>query len=173
MYWLTIETILLLCAILVSYTASSVTISHSSSYLRHKLWLGLNPRTVAVVAAMQIVALLSYLVLVVRLDASPPARGRLVDAWWLHTLNLSVLLCQVVWPHAVTPFQNRPVLVNAVLASIPLWLAAICAFAIVHGTFEDVSTTNRVLSILFGFVVILVDGIGWTSRAIFKSVVTK
>ena len=155
-----------------SYAASSLVKNDSkgTSYIHHPLWLDIPTSIVKAIVVLQIIALISYLVWIYYLDTHRPEKGILASQGLIHSLNLSFLLSQALWPHLVKPFMNKPNFTNSLLASLPLWLSAFSVSVLTYGTFEAYShILPHVVSILVCVVVVLLDGFGWTTRAIFRS----
>jgi hypothetical protein len=168
---LIVELCLLLVAVVFSYMASSI---QSSSYTSHKLWLGLPPRVVSRVVPLQVAGLLGYIVLIVWLDTHRPEKGLLTSAKLLHSTNVSLLVSQALWPHLSYPFMRRPDLVNSLLASLPLWTSAVAVSILTYGTFEAYDHPIPLVAASLGCtVVLLMDGLAWTSRAIFMGLTFK
>ena len=169
---LILESSLLIGGIVFSYAVSSLVKNDAkaASYIRHPLWLDIPTSFVKAIVVLQIIALISYLVWISYLDTHRPEKGILASQGWIHSLNLSFLLSQALWPHLVKPFMNKPNLTNSLLASLPLWLSAFSVSVLTYGTFE---AYNRILplivSVLVCVVVVLLDGFGWTTRSIFRS----
>lgn len=169
---LILESSLLLGGIVFSYAASSLVKNDSkaASYIHHSLWLDIPTSIVKAIVVLQIIALISYLVWISYLDTHRPEKGILASQEVLHSLNLSFLVSQALWPHLVKPFTNKQNLTNSLLASLPLWLSAFSVSVLTYGTFEAYShILPHVVSILVCVVVVLLDGFGWTTRAIFRS----
>lgn len=171
--WLVVQTAGLLALVVASYQRSSIT--REGGYLEHPLWLGLSPGIVRILAGAQVVALVAYLTWVVIADLYPPSQGPLATTLWLHGLNMGFLLLQASWPHLASPLiqhTRNPHL--AFVACVPLWLSALCINLLVGGTFAAQEQGDRnpvpIVSILLvALVITLIDGVGWTARAIFQA----
>ena len=136
-------------------------------------WLGLPRPTIIAISFLQGLAAIGYLVWFFwLLQEGDRIQNSILSSRWNRTLLVSgFLLASVVWPylayyHQLSPISTR----RAVLASLPLWIAALCVILLIGGTFEAKAPAHATIGILFlGMIVVLADGVGWTAACIKQS----
>lgn len=141
------------------------------SYINSPYWLGLSSRNAMTISILQIFALVSYVIWVVNISLYPPVNGIFSSVVWrLVALNL-FLIPSSVWPYITYKFLVEPSLLFAILSSMCLWIAAIGVILAIAAAFENTETHPIVLlsTLIWGSVIILADGIGWTATAIYTS----
>ena len=156
--WLALQSGLLAGAVVASY-ASSPLANHA--YMTHPLWLGAPAALIRALVGLQLLAAVAYVawICVVELDGSRqavPAR--------VYLFNGLFLVSQAVWPHAARLLLSHASTATAVLASLPLWASAVGVGGLLGGSLDDPVQTG--LLAVLAVLVILVDGVGWTARAI-------
>lgn len=149
----------------------------STSYVRSPYWLGLPASTVLPLIVLQVGALVGYVVWLFWVSLAPPTRGLLARPGWRHGLVLGFLAASAAWPYATHPLvdaltkKERPALSTTLASCASLWTAAACVIGLVGGTFEAqyASPWPTLGILLLALVVVLVDGVGWSAVALFRT----
>lgn len=141
-------------------------------YLDSPYWLGLPRSSVASITAFQIMGGIGYVVWFGQMLAMRPTRGLLAEPRWLVGSTALFLVPSIVWPYTAHRLLHNFSVGNAVLASVPLWGAAIGMALLVGGTFEDErSNPLAIIGILLvANVVVCADAMGWSACAIYRAV---
>lgn len=142
----------------------------TSGYLESHYWLGLPVDTVSSIVVLQGFAAVGAIVWFIWLATTP---DKDLQNSILHSETNRIVIVQLfLWASILWPFgahfymtdRNTP---RAILACIPLWLAAVAVLLMIGGSFEAGCPPIPMLGVLFlGLVVILCDGTGWAAVCI-------
>ena len=145
----------------------------SRSYLESPYWLGLPRSSTTALLIFQVGAGIGYFMWFVSIVITRPTRGLLADPRWLFGCNAIFLVASAVWPFAAYQLlQFSSTVWRAILACLPLWMAAIGMCLLVGGTFEDDRSSPVALIgiLLTSTVVVMVDGVGWSATALYTAI---
>lgn len=142
----------------------------TSGYTENHYWLGLPVDTVASLIPLQVFAAVGAVTWFVWLVTTP---DKDLQNSILHSETNRLLIVQlflwasIIWPFAAHFYmldRNTP---RAVLACLPLWVAATAVVLMVGGSFEAGCPPIPMMGVLFlGMVVVLCDGAGWAAVCI-------
>lgn len=138
-----------------------------SSYLTNKWWLGLDASCVYGVTALQIVAAVSFLGMLVEWGRRAPYGG-LFDhknrPYGLASCVSTLLAASIVWALMLDSGRHW-------LVALSLVVVAVCALALVVGAFTECTPrlTIVLFSLLFGTITVLADGVGWNTRFLLQT----
>lgn len=142
----------------------------TSGYLDSHYWLNMPRDTIVGIIVMQVLAGIGFVIWVFWLAGK---EDYVIEDSLLSTLEVRITIIQVflwastAWPFFTHYFMLQRTLARAILASIPLWIAATAIILLIGGTFEARAPALPTLSILFlGNVVVLADGVGWAAVCI-------
>ena len=177
-------------AVLLSYYI--VFNSNSESYFDSKYWLGIPDNVKTGIIIFQIIAGISYMIWIYLMFTYPPKTG-ILSYDILGTKGLTILISlflisSMLWPFTLQyiNFDNLSVQ-QALITNSTIWVASFAASLLLAGTFEDMSGLNNpnfennsminyikfITILFFCIVVILLDGIGWSSILLYKSIYQK
>ena len=146
------------------------TFTPTSGYIDSHYWLGMKSDSIIAIIVLQVLAGVGFVVWEIWLathgDYTFPNSI-------LSTLAFRIILIQVflwasfAWPFLTYFYMHDQTLSRAILACVPLWIAALATIIMIGGTFEAQAPPHAILSILFfGLVVVLADGVGWAAVCI-------
>ena len=146
-------------------------VANTGGYFESQYWLGMPRDTVIVVTVMQVLAAIGLVSWVLWLDGM---QNYQLAKSILSTLETRIAIVQVfIWASVAWPFLTYSMMLDrtsttrAVLACIPLWVAAVAVLIMIGGTFEAQAPSLPTLAIMLaGNVVVLADGVGWAAVAI-------
>lgn len=140
----------------------------SSSYFDSPYWLGLPRNSAAAVTVLQLFAALGYFMWIFWIVQAESIENSILSTRMARLLLLQgFLISSVIWPFTTYNYVITPTLSTAILASAPLWSAAICMILLIGGTFEAMAPPHAIIGILWlGMIVVLADGVGWSAVCI-------
>ena len=142
----------------------------TSGYLESHYWLGMPRDSIVGIIVLQLLAGIGFVVWSIWLSSK---EDYIIENSILSTLANRIVLVQVflwasvAWPFATYFYMLQRTLSRAILACVPLWIAALATILLIGGTFEARAPVLPTVSILlFGNVVVLADGVGWAAVCI-------
>ena len=141
-------------------------------YFSSPWWVGMPRHNAIAFTVMQLLAGAGAIVWLAWLLHARVERGPLASPLARQVVVYAFLLASLAWPFMAYPaIARRPSLTSAVLACIPLWIAALSIIAALAFSFEARAPLLPMLGItLLSLVVVLVDGVGWSASCIFGAV---
>ena len=142
----------------------------AAGYLQSHYWLGLPVDTIALVVFLQALAAVGAIVWFIWLATTP---DKDLQNTILHSETNRIFIIQlflwasILWPFAAHSYMTNRNTTNAIIACIPLWLAAVAVVLMIGGSFEAGCPPIPMLGVLFlGLVVVLCDASGWAAVCI-------
>lgn len=143
----------------------------SFHYLRSPYWLDTPRDTVLVLVAFQGLAAVGFLMWFAWIAHADITASALRLPWVRVLLLMSFLMASLMWPFAAYAQLIRPAsTTRALISSSCLWVAAVSVIAMIGLTFEARAPPLPTAGVLLlGNAVVLMDGVGWSAMAIYRS----
>ena len=142
----------------------------TSGYLESHYWLGMPKESITGIVVLQVVAgigFVAWVVWLVGMDDYTLQGSILSTLPWRIALIQTFLWASVFWPFGAYFYMLNRTLGRALVACIPLWIAALATILMIGGTFEARAPVVPTLGMLmFGLIVVLADGVGWAAVCI-------
>jgi hypothetical protein len=141
-----------------------------AGYLQSHYWLDLQADTVALIVFLQVLAAAGAIVWFIWLATTPDKD--LQNTIFQSESNRIFIIQLFLWASALWPFAAHSYMTDrnttkAILACIPLWVAAVAVVLMIGGSFEAGCPPIPMLGVLFlGTVVVLCDAAGWAAACI-------
>lgn len=142
----------------------------TTGYLDSHYWLGLPRDSVIGIIVLQVLAGVGFVAWVIWLASKDDyvIENSILSTLWNRIVLIQVfLLASTAWPFAAYFYMMQRNLSRAIIACVPLWVAALATILLIGGTFEARAPVVPTVSILlFGTVTVLADGVGWSAVCI-------
>lgn len=140
----------------------------NSGYLNSAYWLGMSRNNVISIGIFQILAIVGYVCWIYWICTENSYGDSILRFPTVKVVSIiSFFIGAVAWPYAAFVFMIDKTPFKAILCCSTLWISAVANIIMMAGTFEANAPSYAVVGIVsLGTVVILIDGIGWSSLCI-------
>ena len=138
------------------------------SYVDSPYWLGVSKNNVYSIIVFQALAAIGYIMWLFWVCTETNYGTSILRFRWVRSLLIVLFLgFSTLWPFSAYYYIISPSLARSLLTCFCLWMASISVILMVAGTFEAESPPYALVGILLlANVVVIADGVGWSSRCI-------
>lgn len=162
--------------LVVIYSYYDVFSYEKQHYIESRFWLGLKPDSVKIIIPFQILAMIGFITFIYYClkEETQPKKGILtyLNGNFLALLLFIFFISSTFWTYTTKFYLDKNIFSfrNAIFPSLTLIVSAICAILMTAGAFEANMKKEAIISVLlFSFVVVLIDGVGWNSKLLFNA----
>ena len=134
----------------------------NESYFDSPYWVGISQSLVKCLTIFQIIAAIGYVIWFVNINYSVSEKTKKI----IIVANIIFFVSSIIWPFTAYYALKNKSMKSALLSSLCLWIAAISMIILLVRTFTESNETAIIGILLTSFVVVLIDGVGWTTSII-------